>query len=95
MREKLEREEAKRATRDIQNKRKSVGSRHGGYHHRLNMIMMSFFFTNFLNHVKMVNLWKLFAKYGKLGGFRTKKTRQMKEKVWGCEVQGGERCKST
>jgi hypothetical protein len=45
---------------------KSIDNRHG-YVHRLDKEATSFFFTNFPDHVKAVDLWPRFARFGRVG----------------------------
>jgi hypothetical protein len=45
---------------------KNRDNRHG-YVHRLDKEATSFFFTNFPDHVKAVDLWPRFARFGRVG----------------------------
>jgi hypothetical protein len=60
MREKVERE-------GVGWKGESSKSVHQGYLHRLDKVATSFFFTNFPEEVKAIDLWPRFAKYGRVG----------------------------
>ncbi|MCH84933.1 RNA recognition motif, partial [Trifolium medium] len=44
-----------------------TGVRRGGYLHRLDGVSTSFFFTNFPEDVKVLDLWSSFAKFGRVG----------------------------
>ncbi|MCI01992.1 endonuclease/exonuclease/phosphatase family protein, partial [Trifolium medium] len=45
----------------------SCRSHHGGYVHRLDKVATSYFFTNFSEEIKAVDLWPRFARYGRVG----------------------------
>jgi RNA recognition motif-containing protein len=74
MREKVEREGVERG-RSLRRNLHGVFSRHGGsvsekgkgFVHHLDRTTTSFFFTNFPMEAKVVELWSLFNKFGKVG----------------------------
>jgi hypothetical protein len=66
MREKVERESSARARGAIR-LTEFDSERRGGFVNRLDQETTSFFFTNFPEDVKVVELWSIFAKHGRVG----------------------------
>jgi len=57
----------KGSTRVFENVRGGLQTqRRGGYYHTLDKVTTSFFFTNIPDEVKTLELWKLFARFGRV-----------------------------